>query len=90
MGETENEYLELADHCKKLVEEKEKKLKDMKEQNIELKKLLMVSYAMSRIIDFYSQDDEIINDLIEITRGFMSHELDIIFFDKEDVNINLN
>ena len=90
MENTENEYLELANHCKKLVEDKDKELKKMKEENMELKKLLMVSYALNRVMDYYSQDDEIIGDLIEISRGYMSHELDCILFDKEDVNINLN
>ena len=88
METTENEYLELANHCKQLVQDKDKELKKMKEQNIELKKLLMVSYAMSRIIDFYSQDEEIVNDLIEVTRGFMSHELDSLIFNIENINLN--
>ena len=86
---TENAYLELADHCKKVVEAKNKEVTKMKEENIELKKLLMVSYALNRVMDYYSQDEEIVNDLIEISRGYMSYELDCIIF-KENVNINLN
>jgi hypothetical protein len=87
---TENEYLELADHCKKLVENKDKELTKMKEENIELKKLLMVSYGFTRVIDYYSDDEEIAQecrDLLEMLRGYLSSQLDVIFF-KEEINLN--
>lgn len=86
-SKTEKEYLEMADHCKKLVEEKNKELDKLKEDNEELKKLLMISYGFIRVVDYYSDDDELApecRDLVELLRGYLSSSIDEHIFHKKD------
>ena len=76
---TEQEYLEMSNHCKELVEKKEIEIKRLKEQNEELKKILFVSYSFTRVIDHYSDQDELsveCRDLVEFLRGYLSSQLD--------------
>jgi len=83
MASTEQEYLEMAAHCKELVEQKDKELKKFKDENEELKKILMVSYGFARVIDYYSDEEELAHeckDMLEMLRGYLSSQLDEIIF----------
>ncbi len=71
---TSNEYLEMANHAKELVEIAEAKMNLYKNQNIELKKNLLTAYGSVRVLDHFVGIDcpEEINMLVEILRGYLS------------------
>lgn len=50
-GITDQEYLELADHCKKLVEMAQLEVGRLRRENKELKKMIMTSYGFIRVLD---------------------------------------
>lgn len=80
----EGEYLEMANHFKEEMEKKEQELKKLKDINIELKKILFVSYGFIRVIDYFSQDEEEflqeLKDLVDMLRGYLSAMLDDFVF----------
>jgi len=87
METTEKEYLEMAEHCKKLIEKKDKEMDKIKDENEELKKLLMVSYGFIRVVDYYSDDDEVPGEcrgLIELLRGYLSTSIDEHILNKKE------
>ena len=53
---TENEYLELAKHCKDTIIKKDKELREMKDRYLECYKLLMMSYYVVRMGDSLLSD----------------------------------
>mgnify|MGYP003135261582 FL=1 len=53
---TENEYLELAKHCKDTIIKKDKELREMKDRYLECYKLLMMSYYVVRMGDSFLSD----------------------------------
>jgi hypothetical protein len=67
----ENMLIEMSAHFKNLYEK-------LKNENIELKKLLLVAYSLFRI----SNDSEF--EVDEIGRSYFSEQLDNYFFDKPD------
>lgn len=74
-----NEYLEMANHAKSLVEKAEEELKIYKVQNLALKKLLLTCYGVIRLIDEMNQTDDIPGELsvtLEILRGYLSDNVD--------------
>ena len=83
-----NEYLEMANHCKKLLEEKDKEIQKLKRLNLEFKKVICVSYGLARTADliadnFVSSDNYIfkqITDLIHEIRSVTS----ICLFPEDD------
>jgi len=85
---TSNEYLEMANHCKKLLEEKDKEIQKLKRLNLEFKKVICVSYGLARTADlitdnFVSTDNFIfkqISDLIHEIRSVTS----ICLFPEDD------
>ena len=86
-SKTEQEYLDMADHCKKLVEEKNKEMDKLKDENEELKKLLMVSYSFTRVVDYYSDDEEVSMEcrgLVELLRGYLSTSIDEHILNKKE------
>jgi len=50
-GITDQEYLELADHCKKLVELAQLEVGRLKRENKEYKKMVMSAYGFIRVLD---------------------------------------
>jgi hypothetical protein len=75
---TEQEYLDMADHCKKLVEQKNNQMEKLTDQIDELKKILMVSYGFVRVIDYYNEDQLATEckDVLEMLRGYLSSMLE--------------
>lgn len=69
-----NEYLEMANHAKEMVEEAQAKMDLYKKQNIELKKNLISIYGAIRILDHFTCMDtsEEVNMYVEFLRGYMS------------------
>lgn len=55
-NKTENEYLELAKHCKDTIIKKDKELREMKDRYLECYKLLMMSYYVVRMGDSFLSD----------------------------------
>lgn len=55
-NKTENEYLELAKHCKDTIIKKDKELHEMKDRYLECYKLLMMSYYVVRLGDGFLSD----------------------------------
>jgi hypothetical protein len=80
----EGEYLEMANHFKEEIEKKDQEMKKLKDVNIELKKILFVSYGFIRVIDYFSEEDEDfqqeLKDLIDMLRGYLSSMLDDFIF----------
>lgn len=74
-----NEYLEMANHAKSLVEKAEEDLKSYKVQNLALKKLLLTCYGVVRLIDEMNQGDDIPGELsmtLELLRGYLSDNVE--------------
>lgn len=74
-----NEYLEMANHAKSLVEKAEEDLKSYKVQNLTLKKLLLTCYGVVRLIDEMNQADDIPGELsmtLELLRGYLSDNVE--------------
>ena len=55
-NKTENDYLELAKHCKDTIIKKDKELREMKDRYLECYKLLMMSYYVVRMGDSFLSD----------------------------------
>ena len=87
--DNEGEYLAMADHLKKIYDEVEMKNQRLTLDKMELQKILMSAYGMSRVIDnLASNIMDIPADLvmlIEHMRGFLSDELDTHVFNIKDL-----
>jgi len=78
-----NEYLEMADHCKKLIEAKDKELENIKKENLNMRKIICVSYGLSRTADLLfnnfitsnnsliTQIEHLIHEIRNITSTFL-------------------
>tara|TARA_R110002012_G_scaffold135897_1_gene289892 strand:- start:1177 stop:1494 length:318 start_codon:yes stop_codon:yes gene_type:complete len=88
----EGEYIEMANHLKKLYEEIDKKNKKIMGEKQELIKVLLSSYGLIRVIDNYvSNVYDIPNDLvvlIETLRGSLSDELDTFIFNINKITLD--
>ena len=70
-----NEYLEMANHAKELVEDAERKVNSLKIENTDLKKELLGIYGSIRMLDNMidgSCPEEIVL-FSEIIRGYLSN-----------------
>tara|TARA_R110000803_G_C11841893_1_gene304701 strand:- start:326 stop:580 length:255 start_codon:yes stop_codon:yes gene_type:complete len=75
-----NEYLDMANHAKELVEKAEEKMYVYKKQNIELKKEILSIYGVVRILDQLIDVSDIPAEIIllsETLRGYISEYVDI-------------
>ena len=85
----EGEYIEMSNHLKKIYEEVDLKNQKLTLEKMELQKILMSSYGMSRVIDnLASNIMDIPADLvmlIEHMRSFLSDELDTHVFNIKDL-----
>ena len=50
-GMTDQEYLELANHCKSIVDSAQSHTEILKRENLELKKIIITSYGFIRVLD---------------------------------------
>lgn len=90
--ENENEYLEMVKHLKQLYEEIEEKNKKLNKQNLDLQKVLLGAYGLSRVldnmtVDIYDIPAELVI-LVETLRGFLSTELDQHIFNIKKIDPN--
>ena len=90
--DNEGEYLAMADHLKKIYDEVEMKNQRLTLDKMELQKILMSAYGMSRVKDnLASNIMDIPADLvmlIEHMRGFLSDELDTHVFNIKDLTFD--
>ena len=79
----EQEYLELVNQLKESFEEKDNELNKIKNENQELKKIILSAYGFIRIMDHFASDgDDIdfeIKGMIDILRGYLSSVYDDFF-----------
>ena len=78
----EQEYLELVNQLKESFEEKDNELNKIKNENQELKKVIISAYGFIRIMDHFALDSEIdfeIKGMIDILRGYLSSVYDDFF-----------
>ena len=82
--QNENDYLEMTNHLKQLYDEIEMKNNMLELQKLDLKKVLITVYGLSRMIDNICDNiDGIPNDLItliEVLRSYLSAEVDSHIF----------
>ena len=86
---TEQEYLEMSNQFKEIMDEKDSKLQLALRNELDLKKVIMTSYGMLRVLDHMTDDVEIMlehrlescKDMIENFRGYLSDMLDQFIFD---------
>ena len=75
-----NEYLEMANHAKSLVDKADKKSDLLQEENSELKKLLLSCYGVVRMIDEMNETDyDLPGELsmtLEVLRGYLSNHVE--------------
>ena len=90
--ENEGEYLEMADHLKKLYDEVDLKNQKLTLEKMELQKILMSAYGLSRVIDnLVGHLMDVPGDLVmlvEHMRGFLSDELDTHVFNIKDLTFD--
>ena len=75
----EGDYLEAMNQLKDKFQENDKKVKNLIEQNIQLKKDLMTCYGMVRMLDMnqpFSLDSEECSFFISQLRSFLSHVIE--------------
>ena len=81
---TEGELLEMSKHFKEVVEEKEREIAKLKEENMEIKKTLISCYGVLRIVDdlvsYTIEAPHDVTALIEATRGYLSDFMDKYIF----------
>tara|TARA_R110000796_G_scaffold48556_3_gene116309 strand:- start:362 stop:649 length:288 start_codon:yes stop_codon:yes gene_type:complete len=88
------EYNEMCLHFKKLYEQKEQEIKDIKKKYLSLYKLVTSIYGLSRCFLMYGQDSNYIEDVRSICSSFLFVDLDDD--DEDDMNeqaieiLNLN
>lgn len=78
----EGEYLELVDDLKKKFDEKEKEMEALKEENTELKKVLISAYGYIRILDYFAENADLdlqIKEMIDYLRSYLSDSFDNFF-----------
>lgn len=87
----EQEYIEMANHLKKLYEEIELKNIKLKEEKLELQKVLLGAYGMVRCLDnlmdnIYDVPADVVV-LIETLRSSLSDELDTHIFNIKKITL---
>tara|TARA_R110000772_G_scaffold95481_3_gene193813 strand:+ start:1221 stop:1574 length:354 start_codon:yes stop_codon:yes gene_type:complete len=85
-----NEYLEMANHCKKLLEEKDKELENIKKENLNMRKIICVSYGLSRTSDllfnnFITSDNSLITQIENLIHEIRNITSTFLFARYEDV-----
>ncbi len=81
---TEGELLEMSKHFKEVLEEREKDIAKLKEENMEIKKTLISCYGVLRIVDdlvsYTIEAPHDITALIEAMRAYLSEFMDKYIF----------
>jgi len=73
---TDGEMLEMSNHLKELYDTKEKELEKFKEENLQLKKVILSCYGVVRLLDQQSNnillDPETNSYMVEALRSYLS------------------
>ena len=71
---TEQDYIDICNHSKEIYEIQEKRIEELNNMIINLKKQVIIGYSLIRIIDdlFDDDDNNLLQELIELLRGQMS------------------
>jgi len=85
---TEQEYLELSNQFKEIMDEKDSRLQMALRNELDLKKVIITAYGMLRVLDHTTDDVEIMlehrlescKDMIENFRGYLSDMMDEYIF----------
>ena len=88
----DGQYLEMADHLKKLYDDIEQKNIKLELEKIELKKILITSYGLVRLVDNFV---DVIHNvptelevLVSTLRGYLSEETDKHIFNIKSLDFN--
>jgi RNA processing factor Prp31 len=85
----DGQILEMSNHLKELYDVKEKELEKLKEENLQLKKVVMSCYGVVRILD--QQFNNILLDadtnsyIIEALRSYLSNVVEYEILDIENI-----
>jgi len=89
---TDGEYLEMSNHLKKLYDDIEQKNIKLELEKIELKKILITSYGLVRVVDNFV---DVIHNvptelevLVSTLRGYLSEETDKHIFNIKSLDFN--
>jgi hypothetical protein len=86
---TDKEVYDMSEHLKELYDKKEQELEQFKEQNVELKKVIMTCFGTIRLLD--QQWNNILLDpdtnsyLIEALRSYLSSFIEYEILHIEDI-----
>jgi len=73
---TDGEMLEMSNHLKELYEKKEGEVEKLKEENLQLKKVILSCYGVVRLLDQQSNnillDPETNSYMVEALRSYLS------------------
>ena len=86
---TDGQMLEMSNHLKELYDTKEKEVEKLKEENLDLKKVIMSCYGSIRLLD--QQWNNILLDrdtnshIIEALRSYLSNVVEYEILDIENI-----
>jgi len=86
---TDKEVYDMAEHLKELYDTKEKELEKIKEENLELKKVIMSCYGTIRLLDQQWNnillDRDTNNYILEALRSYLSTVVEYEILHIEDI-----
>ena len=86
---TDGEVYNMAEHLKELYDTKEKELEKIKEENLELKKVIMSCYGTIRLLDQQWNnillDRDTNNYILEALRSYLSDIVEYQILDIENI-----
>lgn len=90
-NKTEAQYLEICDHFKKIVEEKDKEVIKLKIEGLRIKKLISKFYGLTRAIDEYVDNflPELNDDFLGKCINMIRSDCSDILFDKDERELGL-
>jgi len=86
---TDGEVYNMAEHLKELYDKKEKELEKIKEENLDLKKVIMSCYGTIRLLDQQWNnillDRDTNNYILEALRSYLSNVVEYEILHVEDI-----
>jgi len=86
---TDGEVYDMAEHLKELYDKKEKELEKIKEENLDLKKVIMSCYGTIRLLDQQWNnillDRDTNNYILEALRSYLSNVVEYEILHVEDI-----
>ena len=88
-NKTEAQYLEICDHFKKIVEEKDKEVIKLKIEGLRIKKLISKFYGLTRAVDEYMDNFTDNDDFLGKCMNMIRSDCSDILFDKDERELGL-